>query len=101
MTQHTPGPWRVAFGNRLEVHGPKDEIGWPASIVYNAGLCTSEEAQANARLIAAAPDMLAALQDIMAESSRDDDDHDVIATIQGVCRAAIAKAKGGAAQCGK
>jgi hypothetical protein len=37
----------------------------------------------------------------MAESSRDDDDHDVIATIQGICRAAIAKAKGGAAQCGK
>jgi hypothetical protein len=41
--------------------------------------------------------MLAALQDIMAESSRDDDDHDVIATIQGLCRAAIAKAKGSAA----
>jgi hypothetical protein len=58
-------------------------------------------ARANARLIATAPDMLAALQDIMAESSRDDDDHDVIATIQGICRAAIAKAKGGAAQCGK
>ena len=97
MTQHTPGPWRVALGNRLQVHGPKDEIGWPKAVVYNAGLCSDEESQANAALIAAAPDMLAALQDIMAESSRDDDDHDVIATIQGICRAVIVKAKGGAA----
>jgi hypothetical protein len=52
---------------------------------------------ADAALLAAAPDMLAALQDIMAESSRDDDDHDVVATIQGICRAIITKAQGGAA----
>lgn len=66
MAKHTPGPWRVAFGNRLEIHGPKDEIGWPKSIVYNAGLCTDEEAQANARLIAAAPRLLQALRDLAA-----------------------------------
>lgn len=38
--------------------------------------------------------LLAALEAIMAESSRDDDDHDVIAAIQGICHALIAKAKG-------
>jgi hypothetical protein len=67
--QHTPGPWSVAFGNRLEIHGPKDEIGWPKVIVYNAGLCTDKESKANAALLAAAPDMLAALQSLILEFS--------------------------------
>lgn len=62
MTSHTPGPWRVAIGSRLEIRGPRDEIGWPVPVVYNAGLHTDETAQANARLIAAAPDLLAALE---------------------------------------
>jgi hypothetical protein len=62
MAKHTPGPWRVAFGNRLEIRGPKDEIGWPVPVVYNAGLHTDETAQANARLIADAPAMLEALE---------------------------------------
>jgi len=62
MAKHTPGPWRVAYGNRLEIRGPRDEIGWPVPVVYNAGLHTDETDQANARLIAAAPELLAALQ---------------------------------------
>jgi hypothetical protein len=88
MTQHTPGPWfahNIGLGSNGE--GP---------FTYPLGN-DPDKAAANARLIAAAPDMLAALQDIMAESSRDDDDHDVVATIQGICRAAIAKAKRGVA----
>jgi hypothetical protein len=64
-SQHTPGPWRVALGSRLEIRGPKDEIGWPVPVVYNAGLHTDETAQANARLIAAAPDLLATLEDLL------------------------------------
>jgi hypothetical protein len=88
MTQHTPGPW---FAHNIGL-GPNGE----GPFTYPLGN-DPDKAAANARLIAAAPDMLAALQDIMAESSRDDDDHDVIATIQGICRAIIAKAKGGAA----
>jgi hypothetical protein len=71
---HTPGPWCVAFGARLEIHGPKDEIGWPKSIVWNAGLCTDKESQANARLIAAAPDMLEALENIILCCDADDSD---------------------------
>jgi hypothetical protein len=53
-------------------------------------------ARANARLIAAAPDMLAALQDIAAETTGYDTE-DMIANIQGICRDIITKAKGGAA----
>ena len=97
MTQHTPGPWRVAFGNRLEIHGPKDEIGWPKSSVYNAGLCTDEEAQANARLIAAAPDLFKALDDL--ESLVSGWLSDANSPSRGIpaivaARAAIAKARG-------
>jgi hypothetical protein len=92
MSEHTPGPWRVAFGNRLEIHGPKDEIGWPKSIVYNAGLCTDEEAQANARLIAAAPELLAACIDALEveETMAQCPDSELASRL----RAAITKAKG-------
>jgi len=65
MSEHTPGPWRVAVGNRLEIRGPKDEIGWPVPVAYNVGLHTDEVAQANARLIAAAPQLLQALHDLV------------------------------------
>jgi hypothetical protein len=92
MSEHTPGPWRVAFGNRLEIHGPKDEIGWPKSIVYNAGLCTDEEAQANARLIAAAPELLAACIDALEveEQMAQCPDSELASRL----RAVITKAKG-------
>lgn len=96
MTQHTPGPWRVAFGNRLEIHGPKDEIGWPKSIVWNAGLFTDKESQANAALIAAAPDMLAALEAFVG-SRKGDGMGWTLDSLQAMARDAIAKAKGGAA----
>ena len=52
--------------------------------------------EADAALIAAAPDMLAALEAIAAETTGYDTE-DMIATIQGICRAIITKAKGGAA----
>lgn len=99
MTQHTPGPWRVALGNRLQVRGPKDEIGWPAAIVYNAGLCTSEEAQANARLIAAAPDLLDMCERLLGFALFYGDPT-ALAAGDGMinsAKALIAKAKGGAA----
>jgi hypothetical protein len=89
MAQHTPGPWYVGLR--------EDQTIFTQNLRVASVECPRKEWKANARLIAAAPDMLAALQDIMAESSRDDDDHDVIATIQGICRDIIAKAKGGAA----
>ena len=101
MTQHTPGPWAIRKGVYGALYVGPAKLDHPGQdlVAYAAdrGRDLLAQRAADAALIAAAPDMLAALQDIMAESSRDDDDHDVIATIQGICRAAIAKAKGVAA----
>ncbi len=100
-TQHTPGPWATSKGAYGALHVGPATLSHPGRdrALYSTqrGRDLLAQRAADAALIAAAPDMLAALQDIMAESTRDDDDHDVIATIQGICRAAIAKAKGGAA----
>jgi len=59
-TQHTPGPWRLSSGDETEIFsGAK-----PVARAHCGGLTSVKlpEAEANARLIAAAPEMLAALQ---------------------------------------
>ena len=66
--KHTPGPWRVVVGPKYNSHitatngfaGPGGIINvtLPRSIAFPS----SAEGQANARLIAAAPEMLAALR---------------------------------------
>jgi len=94
MTHHTPGPWTVVLGARLEVHAPMDEIGWTKSVVWNAGLCTDKESQANARLIAAAPDMLEALEAFVG-SRKGDGMGWTLDSLEALAREAIAKAKGG------
>lgn len=60
--KHTPGPWRVSVEKYPEPRKVKvgtGEDGWWG--VASAFGDTQEEAEANARLIAAAPDMLEAL----------------------------------------
>jgi hypothetical protein len=90
--QHTPGPWAIGnaskrdFGAVTHV-GPFDH---PCGIceVYGA---VDDEPQANARLIAAAPDLLEACEAVLAEVNEPYNfDHDSIA----MCRNAIKKAKG-------
>lgn len=101
--QHTPGPWVVtAVGSCHGIHpaaseNERDDIcritphnyhpdGWPAAKV---------EAEANARLIAAAPDLLAALQALVGEADLGEIDHeDETRRLLDVARAAIAKATG-------
>jgi hypothetical protein len=93
---HTPGPWHVGAGNgegsifanngrtRLEIGGttlyPIAQItrGW-----------NEAEDEANARLIAAAPEMLEALQSLTHPMASDEDLQNALAV--------IAKAKGGEA----
>lgn len=90
--KHTPGPWRA--------HG--DAVFSPDGCIAICGtdLLTPATNEANARLIAAASDMLAALQYIMGKlgSYHDADDDDaemhIIADIEKTLEAAIAKAKG-------
>lgn len=65
--QHTPGPW-FAFANATCVGGPVGILGNPSGAdtagIAHCGMAlrTGNEVQANARLIAAAPEMLDELQ---------------------------------------
>ncbi len=99
---HTPGPWVVSFDAtrygiyRCEVIGGKPyrrtPIAWVPKLTTNHA-CDEAERQTilqDARLIAAAPDMLAALQLI----SDGPHDAEAIADMLGQVRAAIAKATG-------
>jgi hypothetical protein len=67
MTTHTPGPWSASFGNLIRVMAKPGHI--TVCGVHKIGRQTGEygqqeqrEVEANATLIAAAPDMLAALK---------------------------------------
>ena len=107
MTSHTPGPWDVYPGTRAGI----DTKDGSFSIVvagYDDDECgiwgrTNAEAEANARLIAAAPDLLEALSELLAEA---EDIFVCMADATGIdrhrhpapfkkARAAIAKATGG------
>lgn len=75
--KHTPGPWHV-FDNRTDKSFDRYDvarIGVGSKLDSDVANCygfaserTDEEVLANARLIAAAPDMLAALQEIVARN---------------------------------
>ena len=66
--EHTPGPWEVSqyceggAGAQLGVKGYDRPVYWNYRIYRNE---TDVEAKANARLIAAAPDLLSALTDLV------------------------------------
>lgn len=66
MSKHTPGPWvaRQEFANRwrIESHAKGPEfipisVGLACTTILEVG-CSNEDTAANARLIAAAPDLL-------------------------------------------
>ena len=94
-TQHTPGPWEAVEGNAH--HGPfVTDIGdrticdlYTLDGADRPAVFRPEEAEANARLIAAAPDLLAALEELcLAPNKHRPEEYWEDA------RAAIAKAKG-------
>lgn len=60
-TKHTPGPWRIGDDKALVVAGPR---GLHIARVATVGMPNSD---ANARLIAHAPDLLAALRMLIDE----------------------------------
>ena len=65
--QHTPGPWRVERQNPSPTTGEWMIAGTKPGYLAEVRDCGSRDVQANARLIAAAPDLLAALQALVAE----------------------------------
>lgn len=94
MSKHTPGPWKVQhdpFNPNVRIVGDKELI-----VCVQATDMFAKETEANAALIAAAPDMLEALEnrtEILCGMSCNKD----AGFHTGACemaRAAISKAKG-------
>jgi hypothetical protein len=95
MSKSTPGPWKAHFAEAYFVTGP--DLGRVAMMMNLNGALglggrrSGDESAANARLIAAAPDLLEALQEYV--------NHDFLTMTGGKmnakARAAITKATGG------
>ena len=95
MSQHTPGPWRVEY----EIDGPKTftRIKAGKAVATTAPQCGRphhrDEMVANAHLIAAAPDLLAAVK-ILVRCGQKQGWTDSYATEMKLATEAIAKAEG-------
>ena len=115
MTQakHTPGPWKVR-GQYVEAakHAVVAQVNMPYEIGSDATVSVTGVMNANAALIAAAPELLTALRLVMEcagdifsapsgllEMALDDGDEETRKQANAflIARAAIAKATGGAA----
>ena len=93
MTAHTPGPWELVCNG-----GPIEEfqVGNLSRAVCSAWVLATgdaDETSANARLIAAAPDLLAVIQEL-SESAEYWSEYEVPLGIVDRIRAAITKATG-------
>jgi hypothetical protein len=88
--KHTPGPWNVSFCDDDEVRSDDGRL-----LCVTVPLGFDVEEKANARLIAAAPELLAALQEIyrMGMSEFQHSGH-MIARCKGIAFEAIARAGG-------
>lgn len=88
-TAHTPAPWRYEPGTKTIRSVPANY--WIATLDSWDGAVNNES---NARLIAAAPELLAALEEIAAENMEFLSDRDELIRCAAIARAAIAKAEG-------
>jgi hypothetical protein len=91
MSNHTPAPWRVDHGSMLKgvnVITPRNE--W---ICY-LGVASRWDVLADANLIAAAPELLEALESMLTFYGMDEEPGEVSGLIHKQARAAIAKARG-------
>jgi len=94
---HTPGPWTIAHDRKnpiVEAAALEDADGIWHNGGYIIGRFFGDDARENAALVTAAPDLLAALQDVVRAS--DASDGDSLANAIQAARAAICKATGAA-----
>ena len=93
MSAHTPGPWRVA--GRETRNLPHSLVAADTLLARVYSKCFGDEVEetANARLIAAAPELLEVLQEILNDGVHSD----VVPHLHRKALAAIAKATGAAA----
>jgi hypothetical protein len=100
--KHTPGPWAAKKGVGWYVvriaHSQDDNfaiaVGSNKTSLVDAPTGDDAEAEANARLIAAAPDLLEALEMLSWLEQFCDDGDDDLEGARTAARAAIAKARG-------
>lgn len=92
---HTPGPWTLSDDGQ-RILGVESAEDWPViADVYDAA-CKDQEGAANARIIALAPEMLAALEQIITLQAHDAGDIEIpTQRVWAVCEI-LDKAKGGA-----
>jgi hypothetical protein len=94
---HTPGPWVYFYKHKYDEHHvsvPAPGRSFKLALFDNG--CQSENAEADARLIAAAPDLMDALKALLSlddDHQRGSGDEDVCQEVR-MARAAIAKATG-------
>jgi hypothetical protein len=95
MSQYTPGPWDIYRGSDTGSVIAVCE-GTERMMVCDFRLCqrSKDENEANARLIAAAPDLLGLAVQVAKEYSDASDWKDAIGKLQKMARSAIAKAEG-------
>lgn len=96
MNKHTPGPWNRIKGDR-NVYSASGTVCKTPAILGGGSAATNWEA--NARLIAAAPDLLEALEDALSDYDAWMKDADVtpnesLLAWTNKARAAIARARG-------
>ena len=102
-TKHTPGPWEVSwdkYGKESEIHGKSELNDGPICIIPHDDVTESgaEEQLANARLIAAAPELLEALKALIENVGScicyDQSEGECLAKAWKMAAVAIAKAEG-------
>ena len=90
MAEHTPGPWDHHVDNQSEYTHTITAVSRPATSPIIADVVKHPSSEANARLIAAAPDLLEQLEDLV-EQVRDSGWHK---SVFASATEAIANAKG-------
>lgn len=88
-TMHTPGPWKLSYDidKRLAIAGGENKTAWVARVDRQV---EPTEADANAHLIAAAPDLYEALDLFVDWMDEEEGAH----ALCDKARAALAKARG-------
>jgi len=98
MSAHTPGQWNWEEGTPVITKKWDGKtctvatVDWRSLLWHEDGNCAGRESGANARLIAAAPELLEALQNLLAVAGVRIDDPRIVQF--DAARAAVAKATG-------
>lgn len=95
VSKHTPGTWSVSPDNpRKVVSDSIDGFDPLTSENLVGGASVGPFAEGNAHLIAAAPDMLAALKALVLRAEHPDQNADSMGAAIAAARAAVARAEG-------